>query len=120
MTTGLFATDDFGVPDRRILIFETYAGAAQAVLDGRADAYASVARAHSGFLAQNSGLPLEVVPVAADEKAPAFGCFAFDKRDNELRRTVDAALLRYLGSDDHRSMMKGFGFSDAEIDLVAS
>ena len=110
---------EFAVPDARILIFDTYARAAQAVLEGRADAYASVSRAHSAFLAQNGDLELEVVAVPADEKKPASGAFAFNRRDDDLRRAVDRALLEYLGSGDHRSMMRSFGFSDAEVDLVA-
>ena len=91
----------------------------EAVLEGRADAYASVSQAHSGFLRQNSSLELEVVAVPAEEKEPAFGAFAFNKRDDDFRRAIDRALLEYLGSADHRSMMRSFGFSDAEVDLVA-
>lgn len=110
---------EFGVPDERVLIFETYADAAQAVLNGRADAYASVGRAHAGFLAQNGDLELEVVTVPSEEKEPAFGAFAFNKSDDAFRRRVNQALLEYLGSNEHRSMMRRFGFNDAEVDLVA-
>ncbi|WP_440409687.1 transporter substrate-binding domain-containing protein [Neorhizobium petrolearium] len=109
----------FGVPKERILILETYADAAAAILDGRADGYASVARAHGGYLEQNRGLPLETVIVGRDEKEPAFGSFAFRKSDAIFRQAVDDALLAYLGSGEHRAMMKTFGFDDAEIDLVA-
>lgn len=110
---------EFGVPKERILIFETYTDAAQALLDGRADAYASVARAHTGFTAQNSDLELEVVTVPSEEKEPAFGSFAFNKSDNEFRQAFDGALSEYLGSSEHRSLMRRFGFGDAELDLVA-
>mgnify|MGYP001553307934 CR=1 FL=1 len=37
-----------------------------------------------------------------------------------LHPEVDAVLADYLGSPEHRAMMAGFGFSDAEIDLVAT
>ncbi|WP_117190701.1 transporter substrate-binding domain-containing protein [Rhizobium terrae] len=110
---------EFGMPDDRILVFETYADAATAVLEGRADAYASVARAHAGYLEQNRDLALEIVTVGRDEKEPAFGSFAFHRSADSFRQAVDDALLSYLGSADHRVMMKTFGFSDAEIDLVA-
>lgn len=110
---------EFGVPDNRILIFETYADAALAVVEGRADAYASVARAHGGYLEQNPDLPLEIVTVGRDEKEPAFGSFAFSKSDTAFRQAIDEALQSYLGSPEHRAMMKSFGFDDAEIDLVA-
>jgi polar amino acid transport system substrate-binding protein len=58
------------------------------------------------------------VAIDAHEKAPAFGSFAFPKADYELRGQVDEALQNYLGSREHRAMMKQFGFSDADIDLV--
>ena len=111
---------DFGVPEDRIMVFETYTEACHAVRDGNADAYASVARAHTGFLEQHRELDMDVVVVPASEKQPAFGSFAFSKQDNELRRKVDAELTDYLGSPDHRAMMAGFGFDDGEIDLVAN
>jgi polar amino acid transport system substrate-binding protein len=109
---------EFGVPDGRILIFETYSDAAKALLDGRADAYASVDRAHAAFMAQNRDLELEVVTVPSEEKEPAFGSFAFGKSDDKFGQAIDEALLKYLGCDEHRSMMRRFGFNDAEIDLV--
>ncbi|WP_108881955.1 transporter substrate-binding domain-containing protein [Anderseniella sp. Alg231-50] len=111
---------EFGVQEDRIMIFETYTEACHAVRDGKADAYASVARAHTGFLEQHAELDLEVVVVPAGEKQPAFGSFAFSSKDDDLRHKVDAMLADYLGSPEHRRMMAGFGFSDAEIDLVAN
>ncbi len=111
---------DFGVPEDRIMIFETYTEACHAVRDGKADAYASVARAHTGFLEQHPELDLDVIAVPVSEKQPAFGSFAFSRQDDELRQQVDGALADYLGSPDHRAMMAGFGFSNAEIDLVAN
>lgn len=109
---------DFQVPDRRIAVFATYAEAAQAVATGAADAYASVGRAHTGFMQQNPDLALDVVPIAADERPPAFGAFAVAKDDDRFRTVVDAALSVFLGSAEHRSLMARFGFSDAEVNLV--
>lgn len=110
---------DLGTPEDRILICDTYAEAAHAVLIGHADAYASVARAHKGFLKQHADLELEVVTVPPKEKAAGFGAFAFSKSDDEFRSAVDEALARYLGSDHHRVMMGRFGFTDAELTLLA-
>lgn len=111
---------EFGVPPSRISLFESYAAAAHAVATGLVDAYASVGRAHSGFLAQVGRSDLELVPVPEQEKEPAFGCFAFNKNDLALREAVNQALRHYLGSPSHRSMMAAFGFTNKEIDLVAS
>jgi polar amino acid transport system substrate-binding protein len=110
---------EFDVPAARILVFDTYDEAAEAVLDGGVAAYASVARAHSGFIEQGDNLPLEVVTVGTDEKEPAVGCFGFSKSDSAFMRMVDQALAAHLGSGEHRSMMRRFGFTDGEIDLFA-
>lgn len=99
-------------------IFETYTEAANSVLHGESDAYASVGRAHTGYLNINADLELDVVTVPSSEKEPAFGSFGFSLSNDELRNKVDDALASFLGSDQHRSMMKKFGFTDIEIDLV--
>lgn len=111
---------EFGVADDRIVIFETYTDAARAVESGAVDAYASVARAHAGFLAQHPAMAAEVIAVPASEKAPAFGAFGFALGDDRLRQSVDDVLGRYLGTPEHRAMMARYGFDDAEIRLVLS
>jgi polar amino acid transport system substrate-binding protein len=111
---------EFGIPTDRIVIFETYAEAAKAVETGVVDAYASVARAHSGYLAQNPELRAELVTVPAHEKAPAFGSFAFAKDDDRFRHSVDEVLEAYIGSPTHRAMMAKYGFADSEIDLLVN
>lgn len=112
------ATLDFGIPDDRVLIFDTYEQAADAVVTGAADSYASVARAHTGFLAQHAELLLDVVTVPTGERPPAPGSFGFALHDTDLCQAVDAILERYIGTPEHRAMMAHFGFDDSEIDLL--
>ncbi|AVS74179.1 transporter substrate-binding domain-containing protein [Paracidovorax cattleyae] len=112
------AHEDFAIPAARIQLYDSYAEAAGAVSNGRADAYASVARAHAAFALQNPAARVQTVVVAAAEKPPAFGAFAFARNDGDLRQRVDAVLDRYLGSPEHRRMLGRFGFTDREIDLV--
>jgi len=109
---------EFGVPAKRTKTFETYTEAAKAVRDGQADAYASVGRAHSGFIELHQDWNVELVMVPAVEKPPAFGSFAFALCDTKFRDEVDEVLSIYLGGRAHRHMAGGFGFSDSEIDLV--
>ncbi len=109
---------EFGVSEDYVRIFETYAEAANSVLKGETDAYASVGRAHTGYLDLHSDLALEAVTVPTSEKAPAFGSFGFSLSDKELCAEVDDVLVDYLGSDQHRLMMKNFGFTDDEVNLV--
>ena len=106
-------------PDQ-IEIFETYAAAAQAVCENRVDAFASVARAHVGFIAANPALRLRAVTVSAIEKPPARGAFAFRLDDITFRKEVDDVLAEFLGSAAHRHMVAPFGFSDADVDLVVN
>lgn len=108
----------FGIAQDHLLIFETYDRAASAVASSIADAYASVARAHTGFLVQHPELTLDVVTVPAREKPPARGSFGFAPDDQALCRSVDAILERFIGTPEHRAMMARFGFDNAEIDLL--
>jgi polar amino acid transport system substrate-binding protein len=112
------AAQEFGIAAGRFQIFDTYEQAANAVAAGDADAYASVARAHTGFLARHPDLPLDAITIPAGEKQPARGSFGFALGDGALCRAVDAFLDQYIGSAEHRAMMARFGFDDAEIDLL--
>jgi len=108
---------EFGVTADRLQIFDTYEQAADAVASGRADAYASVARAHAGFLARHPELPLDVVTVPENEKPPARGSFGFALHDIAIRDAVDAILDRFIGTPEHRALMTRFGFDEIEIDM---
>ena len=108
----------FGVGDARIRIFETYTEAATAVLNGEVDAYASVARAHDGFIQRHPAWDVERITVPFNEKKPAFGSFAIAKGDLELLDMVNTALDRFIGSTGHRNMMARYGFDDADVDAL--
>jgi polar amino acid transport system substrate-binding protein len=107
-----------GVPPERIRIFATQAGAADAVAAGVVHAYASVAMAHRGHLAQRLDAALAVIDVPAAEKQPAAGAFALAKGNAILRQRIDSCLDDLLGSPWHRDMMSGYGFSDTDIDRL--
>jgi polar amino acid transport system substrate-binding protein len=109
-----------GVADQRIQIFETYAAAAEAVMGGNADAYASVARAHSAFIEQNPGFDLDFTLVPRGEREPAYGHFAFAKDDDAFGHSLDAALDAFIGSQKHRALVARFGFSGSDVDLAAN
>ncbi|MFC6486602.1 transporter substrate-binding domain-containing protein [Nitratireductor sp. GCM10026969] len=110
---------EFGVPKERLRVFQTYTEAAAAVREGYADAYASVGRAHTGFIEQNPEWRLEETSVPVTEKPPAFGAFAAAREDRELVAEINQALAFFLGTAEHRNMAKKYGFSDIEVDLVA-
>jgi len=103
-----------GIAPERILSVATQEDAVAAVRDRRADAYASVAMAHRGYLAREPDTRLAIVRVPTDESAPAPGAFAFGKQHAALREHFDAALTKLIGSDWHRAMMTRHGFPAEE------
>lgn len=109
---------ELGVASGQFRVFETYADAARAVQDGMVSAFASVARAHEGFLRTSGAQGLAVLIVPPHEKVPAFGCFTFARGAAELRASVDRVLNKLIGSTEHRQMAKAFGFTDADVDRV--
>ncbi len=107
-----------GIAADQLLMLEDYPEAAAAVREGRVDAYASVAMAHFGFIAQNPDWPVEGIAVPSEEKPPSFGAFAVARHDALFLKDVDTVLHEFLGSRSHREMVGSFGFDDSQIDLV--
>jgi len=105
-----------GVMLQRVLRVATQVEAVAAVRDGRADAYASVAMAHRGYLLANPDDALRVADFGASGGAAAIGAYSFAKSNPALRTAFDEALGNYLGSPSHRAVMRRYGFSDADID----
>ena len=107
-----------GLDPARVLRVATQPEAVAAVRDGRTDAYASVAMAHRGFLRATPDARLAVVDFGAEGGAVAEGAYSFAKSNADLRRAFDGALQRYLGSPEHRAIMRRYHFSDADIERV--
>ncbi|MEO0618871.1 MAG: transporter substrate-binding domain-containing protein [Pseudomonadota bacterium] len=107
-----------GVSDDQLVQFESYRDAAEAVRAGTVDAYASVARAHAGFLATRTDWALDIVAVPQSEKPPAFGSFVFARQNTALRDAVNRELDAFLGSTRHREMVAVYGFTDTDVDLL--
>ncbi len=107
-----------GVPVSRVLRVATQPEAVAAVAEGRADAYASVAMAHRGSLRATPDARLDVVDFAAHGGTAALGAYSFARSNRELRGAFDDALRGYLGSPEHRSLMRRYHFSDADLDRI--
>ncbi|MBA4099343.1 MAG: ABC transporter substrate-binding protein [Rhodospirillum sp.] len=107
-----------GFDAARVLRVATQPEAAAAVRDGRADAYASVAMAHRGFLRGTPDARLAVVDFGAEGGAVAEGAYSFAKSNADLRRAFDGALQHFLGSPEHRAIMRRYHFPDADVDRV--
>jgi polar amino acid transport system substrate-binding protein len=107
-----------GVPPARIREFPGQDEAARAVASGEAQAYASVAMAHRGYVEHHPELRLSVVSEPAPAARPPHGAFAFSKSATALRAAIDVALAAYLGSPAHRAMMARYGFTPVDIDRI--
>jgi polar amino acid transport system substrate-binding protein len=107
-----------GVTPDRVLRVATQAEAVEAVIEKRADAYASVAMAHRGYLHARPDDRLRVMDFAAGGGAVAIGAYAFSKQNSDLRTAFDEQLHRLLGTQVHREIMRRYGFSDSDIDRV--
>ncbi|GAU84819.1 transporter substrate-binding domain-containing protein [Bosea sp. BIWAKO-01] len=106
-----------GIPRNRVLRVATQEEAVQAVRNRGAEAYASVAMAHRGFLSHTPDPALAIVPVAAEAKdrKPAKGAFAFARSQADLRARFNQALDGLIGSDWHCAMMARSGFAASDF-----
>lgn len=109
---------ELGIPPDRISLFETYRDAATAVQDGQVTAFASVCRAHEGFLQNSKVRGLSKVEVPPCEKPAGFGCFGFARTATRLKDHVDHVLNPFVGGSEHRHLMRAYGFSDDDVDRL--
>ncbi len=107
--TGLAA----GVPEARMRRVATQEDAVAMVRSGEADAYASVAMAHRGYLARAPEPGLTVVAIAGSKRAE--GGFALAKPSGRLRQELNRVLARLVGSAWHREMMMRHGFAAEDL-----
>lgn len=98
-----------GVGAHNIVAFQDYRDAAQAVIDGTVDAYASVELAHQAHIARHPGSGLVSVGVPAAEKEPASGAFAC--RQRETRDQINAELAGFIGTPEHAALLAQFGLA---------
>jgi polar amino acid transport system substrate-binding protein len=94
-----------GIPEERILTFDTQQETVRAVQDGQAEAAASTAVGNRAILQRFSkGL------VAVDLAAGADGAFSAGE---DLAERLDRALAKYLGTPEHRAVMTRYGIAIA-------
>ena len=119
------ATLAAGVPPARILHYATQGEAVTALRQGQIDAYPSVAAAHRGYLQQHPDPDLLTIDLfsslpGGEGSTAAVGAYSFALENHGLRDAFDQVLAAFLGSLRHRAIMRGHGFTDAEIDRVLS
>jgi polar amino acid transport system substrate-binding protein len=100
-----------GVPSDQIVAFAGQSEAVIALLAGRIDAFAATTVGNRAIVA--NAPELESVTFAG---SGAVGAFSFAPAPTKFTRDVNDVLRQYLGSDDHRARMAGYGLTREEID----
>jgi polar amino acid transport system substrate-binding protein len=106
-----------GVPDDRIVAYDTQDEAVDAVRAEIADAAASTALGNRALLAR---VPTETKLVAVNLTTPSgqvpLGAFSVSHRQPALADALDTELATFLGSPEHRALMTRYGFSAKDLD----
>jgi polar amino acid transport system substrate-binding protein len=110
-----------GVPDARISILPDAPSAVAAVQAGRIDAYAGTALTIQDMLKKagdSSGVerakPFKD-PVIEGKTVIGYGAFGVRKEDKALLEALNRQLEAFIGSEQHRRLVKPFGFTTAEL-----
>lgn len=102
-----------GVPPERISTVPRADRGLRSVAEGHADALAISAVTAWQLVATHPEWALEVRTLS---DAPAgFPAFVFRHDDLPLRDAMDEVLQRYLGTEEHQALVRGFGFTSEEM-----
>lgn len=112
--------EKLGVPEGRIVMFPTAAGALAGVEAGRIDAYAATSLTVSDLMAKSTSDKVQRAapfsdPVIDGKPVRGYGAFGFRKDDTELLEAFNAKLAQFIGSPEHLELVKPFGFTQAEL-----
>ena len=109
-----------GIPASRISALKEASSAVDALRAGHIDAYAGTALTVQGLLDKTRAHDLERAdpfsqPVVGGVEVWGYGAFAFRKRDRAVRDAWNRVLDDYLGSAEHLSLVRPFGFTEREL-----
>jgi polar amino acid transport system substrate-binding protein len=109
-----------GVPDRQVVSFPDAPSAVAGLLAGRVDAFAATALTARDLLSKARSDAIALAdpfedPVLEGRPARGYGAFAFRREDTALRDAFDAELASFVGSEDHRELVRPFGFTEKDL-----
>lgn len=106
---------DAGIPDSRVQELPDQTSMLAAVRTGRIDA-AALTSVSIERMAQLGGDRVErAEPFDTPPEAVGYGGFAFRQADRELIDAFNAELADFIGSEEHRELVRPFGFTDANL-----
>ncbi|MDU9408892.1 ectoine/hydroxyectoine ABC transporter substrate-binding protein EhuB [Pseudomonas sp. zfem001] len=114
-TVNLGYARSAGITDDQILQVPDTTAQLQAVRAGRADAAVGTQLTMKG-LADKGGDSVEAIAEFKDDPAhTGYGALAFRPEDKDLRDAVNAELKKWIGSEEHLTTVKPFGFDQSNI-----
>jgi polar amino acid transport system substrate-binding protein len=109
-----------GIPDGRVAVLPDAPSAVAAVQAGRIDAYAGTALTIQDMLNKAGDAGVERAKPFKDsviegETVIGYGAFGMRKEDKALLEAFNKRLEAFIGSEQHRTLVKPFGFTEAEL-----
>jgi len=108
------------VPDERVQVFPDAPSAVAGVAAGRIDAYAGTSLTIQDIISKTTDGVLERAipfndPVIDGKSVRGYGAFAFRQSDQALVDAFNRELARFIGTPEHRELVKPFGFTEQEL-----
>ena len=109
-----------GVPDSQLVSFPDAPSAVAGLLAGRIDAFAATALTARDLLAKARSDRLALAdpfedPVLDGRPARGYGAFAFRQEDVALRDAFNEELASFVGSAEHRVLVRPLGFTEEDL-----
>ncbi len=109
-----------GIPDARVQVFPDAPSAVAGVAAGRIDAYAGTSLTIQDIVSKTTdGSVVRAVPftdpVIDGKSVRGYGAFAFRQDDQALVDAFNRELATFIGSPEHRELVKPFGFTEQEL-----
>jgi len=108
-----------GIKNSQISLYQDGLSGIAALEAGRIDAWTQTGLAVQRLLDSSAGAPVERAapfeqPVIDGKETRGHGAFAFRKEDVALRDAFNDELKKFLGTPEHRKLVRQFGFTEEE------
>ena len=109
-----------GIPAERIAVLPDVPSAVEALQAGRIDAYAGTSLTIQDMLNKARGGGVERAhpftnPVVEGERVIGYGAFGMRVPDNKLLEEFNKRLDAFIGTEEHRELVRPFGFTAQEL-----
>ncbi|NIO39415.1 MAG: transporter substrate-binding domain-containing protein, partial [Burkholderiales bacterium] len=108
------------VPDARVQVFPDAPSAVAGVAASRVDAYAGTSLTIQNIISKSTDSGIERAapfadPIIDGKSVRGFGAFAFRQADQVFVDAFNRELAAFIGTPEHRELVKRFGFTEQEL-----